>query len=331
MVAFIDAHRAEYGVEPICAQLPIAPSTVLRAQGARGDPATRAAAAAARSRRCVSEIRRVYEENFRVYGARKVWRQLRREGIDVARCTVERLMRALGLQGAVRGRKRRTTIADDSAAAAARSGEPAIPGEPSEPAVGGGLHVRRDVGRLRLRRVRDRCIRPAHHRLARGALDAYRTGAGRAGASAVWSRPESRASCITATAGSNICRFATPSDWPKPASSHRWVASAIRTTTRWPKRSSGCTRPRSFTAAAHGDIWRPWNTQRSSGSIGSITVGCWSQSAMYRRQNSKRSTIIQRVSCRWRPDSNLDVSRKPRAVQSHLQHSSDCSGYSVLH
>ena len=65
-----------------------------------------------------SEIRRVWEGNFRVYGVRKVWRQLRREGVTVARCTVARLMRRLGLQGAVRGRPLRTTIADKAAACA---------------------------------------------------------------------------------------------------------------------------------------------------------------------------------------------------------------------
>jgi transposase InsO family protein len=67
-----------------------------------------------RERALVPEIRRVHEENFSVYGVRKVWRQLGREDFKVARCTVERLMRSLGLQGAVRGRKCRTTIADDA-------------------------------------------------------------------------------------------------------------------------------------------------------------------------------------------------------------------------
>jgi transposase InsO family protein len=114
MVAFIDAHRAEHGVEPICEELQIAPSTYYEHRARQTDP-QRSPPRVQRDRALVPEIRRVYEENFHVYGARKVWRQLGREDFIVARCTVERLMRSLGLQGVVRGRKCRTTIADDSA------------------------------------------------------------------------------------------------------------------------------------------------------------------------------------------------------------------------
>jgi putative transposase len=109
MVEFIDQHRAEYGVEPICEQLPIAPATyyeykVREAEPERQPPRVR------REAEIKPEIRRVYDENFQVYGARKIWKQLCREGVGVARCTVERLMRSLGLQEVVRGGKRRTTI-----------------------------------------------------------------------------------------------------------------------------------------------------------------------------------------------------------------------------
>ena len=114
MVAFIDAHRAEYGVEPICAQLPIAPSTYYELKARQAD-ADRRPARARRDEQLCLMIRRVWEENFRVYGARKVWRQLQREGLVVARCTVERLMRQLGLAGVVRGRRCRTTIPADLA------------------------------------------------------------------------------------------------------------------------------------------------------------------------------------------------------------------------
>jgi len=115
MVSFIDENRAGYGVESICAQLPIAPSLYYEHKARQADP-ERLPPRLRRDRALVPEIRRVYEENFQVYGARKVWRQLGREGQSVARCTVERLMRALSLQGVVRGRKCRTTIPDDSAA-----------------------------------------------------------------------------------------------------------------------------------------------------------------------------------------------------------------------
>jgi transposase InsO family protein len=114
MVAFIDAHRAEHGVEPICEELPIAPSTYYEHKARQADP-ERLPPRLQRDCALVPQIRRIYEENFGVYGARKVWRQLRREAFVVARCTVERLMRVLGLQGVVRGRKCRTTIADDGA------------------------------------------------------------------------------------------------------------------------------------------------------------------------------------------------------------------------
>jgi transposase InsO family protein len=114
MVAFIDAHRDKYGVESICEQLPIAPSTYYEMKARQAAP-EKVPARLQRDRALCAEIRRVYEENLEVYGARKVWRQLNREDIEVARCTVERLMRSLGLQGAVRGGKRRTTIADDRA------------------------------------------------------------------------------------------------------------------------------------------------------------------------------------------------------------------------
>ena len=114
MIAFIEEQREAYGVEPICRVLPIAPSTYHGHAARRKNPAL-ASARARRDRVLEREVRRVFEENFSVYGARKVWRQLRREGFEVARCTVERLMRAMGLHGTVRGKKVRTTIADRSA------------------------------------------------------------------------------------------------------------------------------------------------------------------------------------------------------------------------
>jgi putative transposase len=103
MVAFINDHRDQYGVEPICRVVPIAPSTYFRHQGCHVDP-TRRSARAQRDDTLRSQIQRVWDEQFQVYGPRKVWRQLRREGVQVARCTVRRLMRAMGLAGAVRGR-----------------------------------------------------------------------------------------------------------------------------------------------------------------------------------------------------------------------------------
>jgi transposase InsO family protein len=111
MNGFIDTHRERFGVEPICKVLQVAPSAYRRTVARRRDPALRAS----RTRRdevLASHIERVWQTNLQVYGARKVWRQLQREGITVARRTVERLMRADGLRGALRGKTVRTTRPD---------------------------------------------------------------------------------------------------------------------------------------------------------------------------------------------------------------------------
>jgi transposase InsO family protein len=114
MIAFIDAHRGDYGVEPICRVLPIAPSTYHDHAAKQRDPA-RLPPRAQRDLALTPAILRVHAENFGVYGVRKVWRQMRREGFEIARCTVERLMRELGLQGVIRGKPVRTTISDKAA------------------------------------------------------------------------------------------------------------------------------------------------------------------------------------------------------------------------
>lgn len=112
MVAFIEGQRAGYGVEPICEVLPIASATYYEHRARRLDPGRRPRRAK-RDDELRIEIERVWKENLSVYGAEKVWRQLHREGVDVARCTVERLMRSLGLRGAVRGRAFKVTTTPD--------------------------------------------------------------------------------------------------------------------------------------------------------------------------------------------------------------------------
>jgi putative transposase len=115
MVAFIEEHRDAYGVEPICAVLPIAPSTYYAHRARASKPDARSPRTQ-RDERLRPMIKRIWDENYSVYGAEKVWRQLRREKVDVARCTVERLMRGMGLRGAVRGRAFKvTTVADTNA------------------------------------------------------------------------------------------------------------------------------------------------------------------------------------------------------------------------
>ena len=114
MIAFIDAYRGTYGVEPICRVLPIAPSTYHAHVARRADPIC-LPARAQRDLALTADIQRVFDANFGVYGMRKVWRQLGREGKDVARCTLARLMRRMGLQGVVRGRDARTTVSNPAA------------------------------------------------------------------------------------------------------------------------------------------------------------------------------------------------------------------------
>lgn len=116
MVGFIDEHRETFGVEPICAVLPIAPSLYYKLKARDRDPHCRPVRAC-RDEQLGEHIRRVWQENREVYGVRKVWKQLTREGLVVARCTVARLMRRLGLAGVVRGRKFRVTTIPDTAAA----------------------------------------------------------------------------------------------------------------------------------------------------------------------------------------------------------------------
>ncbi|MDV8009378.1 IS3 family transposase [Rhodococcus sp. IEGM 1318] len=111
IIDYINRYKNEYGVEPIYRVLtghgcPIALSTYYEA---RNRPASQRAV---RDEKLKVEVSRVHAENYSVYGARKVWLEMRREGIDVARCTVERLMGVLGLEGARRGKKKRTTVAD---------------------------------------------------------------------------------------------------------------------------------------------------------------------------------------------------------------------------
>ncbi len=113
MVAFIDDHGAAYGVEPICAMMPIAPSNYYEQNARQTDP-TRQPARVQPDAQLQPAIQRVWDANLQVYGAKKVWKQLNREGVRVARCTVGRLMGTMGLRG-VRGRPCRTTIPEAAA------------------------------------------------------------------------------------------------------------------------------------------------------------------------------------------------------------------------
>ena len=181
MISFVDAYRDKHGVEPICRGIEIAPSTYHAHVARRAKPET----APPRVKRDVMlsvEIKRVFNANFQVYGVRKVWRQLLREGHDVGRCTVARLMKKEALQGVIRGGRVRTTVSDkatpcplDHVNRKFRNPRPNVLW------VSDFTYVATWQG-LRLRRVRDRRLRPSHCRLACVTVGARGLRARRAGA-----------------------------------------------------------------------------------------------------------------------------------------------------
>jgi transposase InsO family protein len=165
MKAFIDEHRDAYGVEPICKVLPIAPSTYRAHAALCADP-SRISARAQRDAAMRCEISRVWEENFQVYGVRKVWCQLLREGFGIARCTVARLMGEMGLAGVVRGKPVRTTVSDSSTPCPEDRVNRQFRAPTTECLVGFRLYLRRHVGGFRLCGLRHRRLRQADRRLA---------------------------------------------------------------------------------------------------------------------------------------------------------------------
>lgn len=252
MLGFVDAHRRDYGVEPMCKVLLIAPSTVGRHTARAADPAKHHARAQ-RDAGLKADIRRVFDENFLVYGVCKVWRQLQREGIQVARCTVARLMREMGLRGAIRGKPVKTTIADkalpcplDRVNRQFRADWPdqLWLSDFTPDQVRGRLHVSTWSGFVYVafiidafagRIVRWRVSRPATLALSWTPWSRLCTSVGRWG-NLDWS--------IIRTRAANIYPPDTPSGWAWPASTRRSAASAIHTTMRWPKPSTASTRLR---------------------------------------------------------------------------------------
>ena len=288
MVSFIDAHRAEYGVESICAQLPIAPSTYYEHKAREADPA-RLPPRLQRDRRAVgarsgASTRRTSQ----VYGARKVWRQLGREDIEVARCTVERLMRSLGLQGVVRGRKCRTTIADDSAERPLdRVNRQFQASRPNQLWVADFTYVATWAGFVYVAFVIDvfarriigwRVARSMHAELVLDALE-----------QALWSRSGAKGVVHHSDRGSQYLsiryseRLAESGREPSVGSVGDSYDNALAETIIGLYKTEVIHRR---------GPWRQsrarWNTRRSNGSTGSTIVGCSSRSATSRRRSSRR-------------------------------------------
>ena len=250
MVQFIDDHRDAYGVESICTVVPIAPSTYFWHKARHADP-TRRSARVQRDDEWRREIQRVWDDNQQVYGPRKVWRQLRREGHRVARCTVGRLMRAMGLRGAVRGRAWVTTTQADRGAdrpvdlvdrhfVATRPNQLWVSDFTYVATWRGFVYVafvidvfaRRIVGWRVSTSLRTDFVLDVRHRGARRIERLARSTA-----RATW--------CITATAARiyDARPIMTPSGWPTPVALSVDAVAATRTTTPSPQ-SSVCSRRR---------------------------------------------------------------------------------------
>ncbi len=240
MMAYIDQHKDAFGVEPICAQLPIAPSTYYDAKSRT--PSTRAV----RDETLKVEIARVHKENQDgIYGPRKVYKQLNREGFAVARCTVVRLMRDMGLRGVNRGKTTFTTFPDTTAPRPADLVDRNFTAtRPNQLWVADLTYVSTWSGFVYVAFIVDVYSRfIVGWQISRSlrtdlALDALEM--------AIWSRRDLDGLVHHSDRGvqGNICLSATPSVWPKPARSPRSAPAAIPTTTRWPSRSTRSTRPK---------------------------------------------------------------------------------------
>ena len=296
MTAFIDDHRETYGVEPICAELPIAPSVYYEHKRREREP-DRCSARSRRDSELRPQIRRVWESNFGVYGARKVWRQLHREGIGVARCTVERLMRLEGLKGVVRGETKRTTIPDEDAARPAdlvdRSFEADRPDRlwlsdiTYVPTWSGFVYAALVIDAYSRFIVGWRVSNSLRTDLALDALE-----------QALWARrpdtadPDQRLVHHNDPLNlGNICPFATRTGSPKPASNHRSARLATHTTTPSPNPSSACTRQNSSTNALRGRTSTKSSTPPSNTWTGSTTEGFSNPSETSHQQKRRPTTI----------------------------------------
>ena len=207
MIAFIDDSSSKFGVEPICKHLPIAPSTYYGHLARRVDP-ERLSDRAKRDAKLRPEIERIFNDNFRVYGVRKIWHQMRREGFDVARCTIASLMRDMNLEGVIIGKKIKTTIPDKAQPCPQdkvnrQFGVPApnmlwVSDITYVATCQGFIHTAFVIDAFARRIVGGRVSRTVHVGFVLATLE--------------------QASCTISIADHNICRSNTPNAWPKQGS-----------------------------------------------------------------------------------------------------------------
>jgi putative transposase len=265
MIAFIDDHREAHGIEPICKVLPIAPSTYHAHAAKRADPA-RLSARAKRDAALKPEIARVFAQNFAVYGVRKVWRQLGRESVDVARCTVARLMQDMGLQGVMRGKPIKTTVSDKAAPCpldhvkrqfqAPRPNALWVSDFTYVSTWTGFVYVAFVIDAYARRIVGWRVSRTAHAGFVLDALEQALHDR----------RPVHCAGLVHhSDRGSQYVSINTPSAWLRPVSSRPSAASATPMTMLSPRRSTASTKLRSSIGVVRGARSRPWSSQRWNG------------------------------------------------------------------
>ena len=289
MIAFIDDHRQAHGLEPICRVLPIAPSTYHAHAARRADP-SRLPKRVRRDADLKVEIRRVFDENFRVYGVRKVWRQLRREGFSVARCTVARLMRDMGLHGAIRGKPVRTTISDKAAPCPLDH----VNRQFHAPAPDrlwladftyvatwtGFVYVAFVIDAYARRIVGWRASRTAHAHFVLDALE-----------QALHDRRPGRAGLVHhSDRGVQYVSIKYTERLTEAGIEPSVGSVGDSTTTPSPKRSTVSTKPKSSIDAGRGVASRRSSSQLSNGWTGSTIAGCWSPSASSRRPKPRNAT-----------------------------------------
>ena len=301
MNAFIDEHRARCGVEPICRALQIAPSAYRRHAARQRNPAL-LPARARRDAHLLAQVQRVYDQNLRVYGADKVWRQLGREGTAVARCTVERLMRLRGLSGARRGKKVRTTVPDAKAACPLDRVKRQFKAQrPNQLWVADFTYVSTWQGFVYVAFVIDvfarRIVgwRVSSSMQTDFVLDALEQ--------ALYARRRERDRALVhhSDRGSQYVSIRYSERLAEAGIEPSVAAPATATTTRWPRASTGCTRLRSSTGAGPGRRARRSNWRPSSGSRGLTTIACLSPSATSRRPKPKRTTGANKIRPRSQP------------------------------
>jgi hypothetical protein len=313
MVSFIDENKSSSGVEPICALLPIAPSTYYEAKRRQKDP-NRLPERSRRDEMLRCRIRRVWDENLQVYGARKVWRQLLREGTQVARCTVELLMREMGFQGVVRGRKFKTTIPDESAARPADLVNQDFTAEaPNRLWVADLTYVRTKSGFVYVAFVTDVLSRNIVGWCASTSLetDLPLNALGQA----LYAREDAKGLIHHSDRGSQYLSIRY-TDRLSDAGIKPSVGSVGDPCDMpWLKRSSVCTRRRSSEEGALGEALKTWNSQPWNGWTGSTTGGFLEGSGTFRRRSLRKHITGTKDPTPWLPDSNKRASGKTGAVQ----------------